>query len=265
MNPTSASGPSSLARWAPRVVSLSMIIGVLAIFSILLPGPFYRLGVYGLTGAFGMIKCGAYGGILAVVIAIIGLILILLARRPHYFIGVIIGIVLGVVAWGIPYMWLIKAESVPAIHDITTDTANPPRFQPGVLALRKEAQNSAVYRGTEIAAQQAKAYPDIQPLVFKLPATTVYAAALRTVQTLDWKLDSNDPVTGIIEATSTSTWFGFKYDVVIRIQAIANSSRLDIRSESRMGEGDAGKNAQLIRTFRSALYKQLGLQSLEKY
>ncbi|HVA54496.1 MAG TPA: hypothetical protein VNI53_01670 [Gammaproteobacteria bacterium] len=104
MSPISTSNLSELARWAPRVVLLSTIIGGLAIFSVLLPGPFYRFGLYGLGVAFAMIKDGAYGGIPAVFIALIGLILILLARRPQYFIGVIIGSVLGSIAWGIPYV-----------------------------------------------------------------------------------------------------------------------------------------------------------------
>jgi len=82
----------------------------------------------------------------------------------------------------------------------------------------------------KIAAQQAMSYPNIQPSVFSLFASTVYAAALKTVQTIGWKLDSNAPVVGILEATSTSSWFGFKYDVVIRIRALGNSARLDIRS-----------------------------------
>ncbi|HVA54495.1 MAG TPA: DUF1499 domain-containing protein [Gammaproteobacteria bacterium] len=159
-------------------------------------------------------------------------------------------------------MWLKKAESVPAIHDISTDTAIPPRFLPDVLALRKRAENSVTCGGAKIAALQAKAYPDIQPLVFKLPATTVYAAALRTVQTMGWKLDSNDSVTGFIEASYTTFWFGFKDDVVIRVQANGNSTRLDICSESRIGKSNVGKNVRRIRTFRTALYKQLGLQPL---
>ncbi len=198
MNPTSATGPASLGRWATRMVVLSLIIGILAVFAVLLPGLLYRIHVYGLDDAFEMIKYGTYGGILAVLIAIIGLTLVLLTRRPKYFIGAVIGMLSGVVAWGIPHLWLKKIASIPAMHDISTDAVNPPRFQPEVLALRNKAQNSAVYAGAETAAQQAKAYPDIQPMVFKLAATTVYAAALRTVQTMGWKLDSNDPVAGII-------------------------------------------------------------------
>lgn len=263
MKLTSHMNISTFARWAPRVALLGIVIGALSIITIILPGPLYRSGVYGFSSAFWMVKGGAYGGILAIIIAIIGLTLVLLGRQPRYFSSAISGIVLGILALGIPYMWISKVESLPAIHDISTDTVNPPHFQPDILALRKGSENSVVYTGEEVAAQQTTIYPDIQPLLFNLPSPTVYAATLRAVQTLDWKLDSNDPIGGIIEATSTSLWFGTKYDVVIRIQALAHSTRLDIRSESRMGKRDAGKNAQLIRTFRGALYKQLGLQAIK--
>ncbi len=249
-----------LALWAPRIALLGMSIGILAILAVLLPGPLYRLGIVGLGGAFGMITYGAYGGMLAVLITVIGLILLLAARRREYFIRIIVGITLGVIAWGVPYMWLKKAESVPAIHDITTDTANPPQFQADILALRKGAANSTVYGGPKIAALQEKAYPDIQPMLFSLPLSQVYAAALQTVETRGWKLVSNDPATGIIEATATTFWFGFKDDVVIRIVPNGTGTRLDIRSESRIGTSDVGRNAQRIRAFRAALYKRLGLQ-----
>jgi hypothetical protein len=54
------------------------------------------------------------------------------------------------------------------IHDITTDTENPPIFV-SVLALRMDAPNSAIYGGPEIAAQQNAADPDIRPLVSDIP------------------------------------------------------------------------------------------------
>ena len=48
-------------------------------------------------------------------------------------------------------------------------------------------------------------------------------------------------------------WFGFKDDIVIRIVAEGNGSRLDIRSMSRVGKSDLGKNAERIRKFLAAL------------
>lgn len=162
-------------------------------------------------------------------------------------------------------MWVSKVESSPATHDMSTDIVDPPRFQLGVLALKKSAESSTDCAGMKNAALQAKRYPDIQPSVFSLSASTVYAAALRMVKSMDWKLGSNDPVTGIIEATSTSSWYVFKYDAAISIQALGNSLLLDTRSESREGDSDAGKNTQLIRAYGAVLYKQFGLQPPMKH
>jgi uncharacterized protein (DUF1499 family) len=258
---------SSLVRWTSWLAVLSVITGMLALLGVILPGPLYRLGVYGLGAAFGMLTAGYCGAISAALLGFSGLMLVLPARRPKYLAGLcMLGMLFGVLAGGISYsLWLKWAWSEPSIHDISTDTVNPPQFEPDVLALRKGSQNPAIYAGAVLASQQSKAYPDIQPMKFNLPATAVYAAALRTVETLGWRLDSNDPVTGIIEATSTTFWFGLKDDVVIRIHATGGSTRLDIRSVSRAGKGDMGKNGQLIRAFQTALYRQLGLQSLERH
>ncbi|WP_411155747.1 DUF1499 domain-containing protein [Idiomarina loihiensis] len=62
---------------------------------------------------------------------------------------------------------------------------------------------------------------------------------------------------GRIEATATTTWFGFKDDVVIRIRSTADGSELDIRSKSRVGRSDVGKNAERIREFMSLLKPEL--------
>ena len=43
--------------------------------------------------------------------------------------------------------------------------------------------------------------------------------------------------------------FGFEHDVVVRIYAEPQGSRIDLRSSSRWGEHDLGANARLIRDF----------------
>ena len=96
-------------------------------------------------------------------------------------------------------------------------------------------------------------------MIFQQPPATVFAAALSTVKDMGWTLDSEHPHTGIIEASSTTLWFGFTDDVVIRIEPQSDGARLDIRSESRIGESDVGRNAARIRRFRTMLYHKLGL------
>jgi len=66
-----------------------------------------------------------------------------------------------------------------------------------------------------------------------------------------------DKSLGIIEATETTAWFGFKDDVVVRIRTTGEESFLDVRSKSRVGKSDLGKNAERIHTLIDAINSQL--------
>ena len=53
-----------------------------------------------------------------------------------------------------------------------------------------------------------------------------------------------------IEATSKSLWFGRISDIVIRVRPAGSiGSRVDVRSESRDGELDHGRNAARLKAF----------------
>ncbi|MGZ4895356.1 MAG: DUF1499 domain-containing protein, partial [Candidatus Angelobacter sp.] len=49
--------------------------------------------------------------------------------------------------------------------------------------------------------------------------------------------------------TATTFWFGFKDDIVVRIAADGNGSRVDVRSLSRIGKSDVGANARRVRDY----------------
>ncbi|WP_264673188.1 MULTISPECIES: DUF1499 domain-containing protein [unclassified Psychrobacter] len=53
-------------------------------------------------------------------------------------------------------------------------------------------------------------------------------------------------------------WFGFKDDIVIRITDKGDERLLDVRSKSRIGKSDLGKNAERISGFIEELDKVLG-------
>ena len=136
----------------------------------------------------------------------------------------------------------------PPIHDITTDTSDPPSFV-DVLPLRAGAKNSAVYGGSAVAALQHAAYPDIAPVNLSLAPAAAFAKALAAANAMEWSIVAVDSAAGRIEATATTRVFRFKDDVVIRIRPDSGGSRVDIRSVSRIGGGDLGKNASRIREF----------------
>jgi len=156
-----------------------------------------------------------------------------------------------VTAW-VPYDLRMTAKALPSIHDITTDFADPPRFV-RIATLRRPDEHPVAYDGSEVAEQQQKAYPDLAPLVLTAPRDKVLAAAQATLASMGLELVEVDAAHGHIEATATSLLFGFKDDVVVRITDDAGVTKVDMRSKSRVGGHDFGKNAKRIRAFQSKL------------
>lgn len=151
-----------------------------------------------------------------------------------------------------------EGENIPPIHDISTDTVNPPEFV-AVLPLRADAPNTTVYGGSEdvtpqtLAEMQTDAYPDLTTRVLSDPPDVVFERALAAVDRLGWELVAQVPEEGRIEATDTTFWYRFKDDVVIRIRPGPNGTLVDARSLSRVGRGDTGTNARRLRAFFDAL------------
>ena len=148
----------------------------------------------------------------------------------------------------------MRSMGGPPIHDISTDTANPPQFV-DVVPLRQadNAANPSEYLAGETAAAQAQAYPDLQTIVMTVPADQAFEKAETAARAMGWEIVAAVPAEGRIEATATTKWIGFKDDVVIRIVGDDTATRVDIRSKSRVGKGDAGMNARRIRAFRDKL------------
>lgn len=144
-----------------------------------------------------------------------------------------------------------KATSLPVIHDISTDFDNPPVFV-HALTLRDGTENTVDWN-PDTQPLQAEAYPDIQPILLAKPYEQSWVLVEQAIMNLPWVLTYHNQEKGAFEATSTSFWFGFVDDIAIRVQADGDKTRVDVRSISRHGQSDLGKNAQRIRFFRQAL------------
>jgi hypothetical protein len=187
-----------------------------------------------------------YLGVAASVVAIVLLVIPKTRAGSGVLLAVAILVGLGT-AW-VPYNGYKTARSLPFIHDITTDTTNPPQFV-AILPLRADAPNPPEYSGEDVAEQQRAGYPDIKTVTLDAPVSDVFRAALDTAREMGWEIVADVSRDGRIEATATTFWFGFKDDVVIRIAADGDGSSLDIRSKSRVGRCDVGANAARIRSF----------------
>lgn len=234
--------------WITRVAVLGAGLAVLCAAAAALSGPGYRLGWWGLGPGFTLLRFSAYGLLAAAGLSVVFGGVALFARSGRAGLWAAIGIVVGIGTFLVPWSQLRTARSVPPIHDITTDTQDPPPFV-AILPLRAEAPNPAEYGGSEIAQQQRSAYPDIVSASFDLPAERVFSSALTAAESLGWEIVAADAEAGRIEATDTTFWFGFKDDVVIRVRASDGGGQVDVRSVSRVGRSDVGKNAARIRSY----------------
>jgi uncharacterized protein (DUF1499 family) len=236
-------GTSAISR-------VAALLGAASLLALAATGPLHRAGVVGLAGAFVVLKWAVYGTLATLLLSIIG-ILIAARSRARMF-APMAALVMSLVAIGSIGALAWKASRVPAIHDITTDTIQPPPFL-AILPLRAGAVNPVEYGGEALAAKQKQAYPDIVPLVLPIPADRAFDRALAAARAMGWEMVASDPASGRIEATDTTFWFGFKDDVVVRVTPQPAGSRLDVRSLSRVGVGDIGANAARIRAYLAAV------------
>ncbi|WP_083910926.1 DUF1499 domain-containing protein [Henriciella marina] len=183
-----------------------------------------------------------------------------------------------------------QAASLPPIHDIQTDWSEPIAFSESLIAQRRsdgalnpvkddprideaadsrwpgmggrrvaEVQEEAESERTVDGETVAPAYDrPIEPLYFDQTPGEIAALAIEIAEARGWEIFSR-PETGedvertMIEATETSTWYGFKDDIAIRIQAVEGATRVDMRSISRVGLSDLGMNARRVSSFMDEL------------
>jgi uncharacterized protein (DUF1499 family) len=224
--------------------ALAILLGLIELFA----GLGTRWGLWNYRWGISLLRCAAYGGVAAGAISLAGCIV---ARPGAGRRGIILaacGFLIALAVSGVPWSLQHQSRQVPAIHDITTDPDDPPRFE-SLLSLRKAMANGAEYGGRNVASRQRVAYPDIVPLEVPLSPPAAFKAALSAARGLGWEVIHADEGSGLIEATATTFWFGFKDDVIVRIVPAMKGSRIDVRSVSRVGKSDLGTNANRIRKF----------------
>ena len=225
-----------------------MAVAVAAFAMLLSSGPGTRYGLWPWQTGLTLLRWATYTG-LAGAVGALGLILLLAVPkwRTRAWIPVL-ALCIALAAAAPPIILLQQAKAVPPIHDISTDTFDPPLFV-ALAAQRALAPNGAKYGGPEVAAQQQKAYPDIKSLVLKAPPGEAVQRAIDAARKSGWEIVASDAPGGRIEATDTTSWFAFKDDIVVRVRPEGTGSRVDVRSVSRVGKSDIGANAKRVREF----------------
>lgn len=232
------------SKWAMA----SGVVSVIAALALIFSGYGYQWGWWQLGTAFGYILPAS------ILFAVFGLVLAAFAfasktdRRKGM---AVVGITLSIAVFAVVGYWYFEAQQYPPIHDITTDVEDPPQFKE-VLPFRGDASNDTEYAGEEVATVQKEHYPDIQTLYLEVEYSEAYQRALEAARQMPWEqIVSASEQEGRIEATDKLAWFGFKDDIVIRVDTAETNgqSKIDVRSISRIGQGDIGVNAHRIREY----------------
>jgi hypothetical protein len=215
--------------------------------------------------------------IAALVIALVALVATLVRAPRTGWRAALIALVIPAVGFG--YLGYVRGQSadIPPIHDVTTNIGDAPVYSDAMIALRTAeganpvAEFSApltslpAYQGPRFAPLAGKtlgqvgqdAYPELTTLVTPKAPADAFAAAEAEARAQGWTIVSADAAAGRIEATAETFWFGFKDDVVIRVQAAETGAAIDMRSTSRVGLSDLGANAARIEAYMTALAGRL--------
>ncbi|MCA0422169.1 MAG: DUF1499 domain-containing protein [Proteobacteria bacterium] len=159
-------------------------------------------------------------------------------------------------AW--PATQVVTAFRLPAINDISTDLADPPTFARSRNALDARRGYVPHEMPVTIRGSQRDAYPDIGPILLEMMPEEAYETVLEAIGEMKWRVIDQVPPSartgsGRIDAITRTPVLGFTDDITIRLRALPNETRVDIRSTSRLGKHDLGTNAARIRRFTQAL------------
>jgi len=223
----------------PRFVSRPLALA----WALLLAGPLSSfLGLIPGIAGFAMF---ALGGLLSGIMGVVGAVLVRRAAGPW---GRVLAV--GIAGFGLVVAPAIPSAGAPPINDISTDLESPPVLESG-RAL--EGVGLPMDYDPSFAAITRQAYPDLGPTVLDADPLEAAQAARRCLTELGalQVLPSAGP--GPVQATFSTRVFGFRDDVVVRIQPSDAGSRIDVRSKSRDGKGDMGANAKRIRAIQACL------------
>jgi len=153
----------------------------------------------------------------------------------------------------------IEGLKAPYLVDISTDITDPPIYLQAAN-LRGPGHNSTEYNLAN-GTLQAYSYPDIVSLNTDQSMRSTFRALRNAAVSKGWTITYDDWSTGKLEAVVLTPIMGCEDDIVLRVTAAGeNNLTVDMRSSSRQGFGDMGRNARRIEGFLTILQDQLGKQ-----
>jgi len=230
-------------------VILSVIITLISLLMLLVAVCGYRYEFLSIKFSLLVLtKYGVYASIIATALSLVAFgYSFKISDRYFSIIISILSFVVNVTIITFFYNNIIALKSNPMINDVSTSYYD-------IIEYR-------IYRNHNLPSDEHKLLQkfggfrmpnyDLSPLLINNKTKDqVFSESLKITISMGLVVTYNNLEEGIIEAVDTSFWYGFKDDMIIRIeQLISDDIIVDVRSASRVGRSDFGKNVIRIRDF----------------
>jgi len=247
-------GATALARWTGRIALFSAVLLLFALVG-------HRFFGLATPVMLSLVTWAFAGAIFAMVLGVIAAVRIWRQGTPGLA-RVVTAFLIGLAMLAWPLSYLPELNSLPELNDITTDMVSPPAFKT-LANVRKAPANGVAYHADPFAARQKASYPDIAPLMINRSAEETFDLVVDAIRRQRMRIvretqpSKENGQQGSLEAVDQTLILGFRDDVAIRVTGQDMSSRVDIRSASRYGRHDFGRNAQRVRDVMGEIVKRL--------
>ena len=251
-------------RWSLRLTGIAALLCFGAVAAALAGAIGAGRDLWHFRTGFKILEYAIYAGVLGILIALAAIFFSWRARPRLALVNL-----LAIVAAGIYLAFIgnqiVTARSVPAIHDVSTNLDDWPRFYR--LRVRDDNLENVPDMGRpELAAMEPRErwkaihrehYGDIATIRVPWSVQETLSRARDLAEERGWEIVTYDIREGILEAVDTSLFFRFEDNVIVRVRPVTegNGSVVDMRSISRVGVSDVGVNAERVRDFLADLQR----------
>src|SRR3979490_410036 len=169
---------SSLASWARNLAVFSVVAVLVSIIIV-------RFGFLEMKPAlatfFGALACAG----LSILVGLAAFVAIW-QNGSRGMSGILLGVLIDAVVLAYPAYLALQYRKLPAIHDITTDPIDPPRFDALARLRASDGAKTAGYAGLYSAELPRAAWPDIEPVDLDVPVQRAYEVTLQLVNRRKW-------------------------------------------------------------------------------
>ncbi|MEL7699323.1 MULTISPECIES: DUF1499 domain-containing protein [Citromicrobium] len=253
-----AADNSSKSRGRSKLGWMLGVVGIAALLTMLAMIAVSALGGIAWRQAVSIVMYAGLAGLIAVVLLLAFIFRRRKTGKSAFELPVIAGLAGGAVAAVYAASWGLAWIGHPAIHDISTELADPPQFRS--LTVRPDNFDDIPGAGDSDmtglnprqrwAAVHQDAYPDIRSVRIDAQPAAVLAKAQRLAEDRGWTIAPGDSDT-TLEAQGRDTLLGVDFIFILRALPAQDgrASLIDVRMVTREGRSDYGVLAPIVRTF----------------